>query len=82
MEYHVLFVAHKLSSTTHTWWETIGYTYDTRNMTLEVFERLFTENYFNVDHRQAFTDEFDRLEQGSITMTDNKNHFIELAQYS
>ena len=50
VEYHVPFTAHKLSSATCTWWETIGYTYDTRTMTWEVFKRLFTENYFNVDH--------------------------------
>ena len=73
-EYHVPFAAHKLSSTARTWWETIGYTYDTRTMTWEVFERLFIENYFNADHQ--------RLEQGSMTVTNYYNRFIELAQYS
>ena len=62
MEYHVPFVAYKLSSAALTWWETIGYTYDTCTMTWEVLKRLFTENYFNVDHRKELVDEFERLE--------------------
>ena len=82
MKYHVPFAAHKLSFATHTWWETIGYTYDTCTMTWEVFERLFTEHYFNVDHQQALANEFERLEQGSMTVIDYYNRFTELAQYS
>ena len=51
VEYHMPFAAYKLSNAAHTWWETIGYSYDTRTMTWEVFDRLFIDNYFNVDHR-------------------------------
>ena len=48
-------------------------------MNWEVFKRLFTENYVNVDHRQALANEFERLEQGSMTVTDYYNCFMELA---
>ena len=81
-EYHVPFTAHKLSSVARMWWETIGYTYDTRTMTWEVFERLFTDNYFNADHRQALANEFERFEQDSLMVTDYYNRFMELAQYT
>ena len=81
-EYHFPFPTLKLSSTSCTWWETVGYTYDTRTITWKVFERLFIENYFNSDHRQALADEFERLEQGSMIVTDYYNCFMELAQYS
>ena len=81
-EYHIPFSIHKLSNVTHTWWETIGYNYDTFIMTWEVFERLFADNYFNVDHRHALAYEFERLEKGSMIVIDYYNYFIELAQYS
>ena len=40
------------------------------------------ENYFNADHRQSITDEFEFLYQGSMTVTDFYNRLMELAQYA
>ena len=47
-----------------------------------VFERLFTKTYFYADHHQSIVDEFESLYQGSMTVTDFYNRFIELAQYA
>ena len=51
-------------------------------MTWDTFERLFKENYFNIDHRQAIAKEYKTLHQGSMTITEYYNRFIELAQYA
>ena len=76
VEYHVPFATHRLSGVPRTWWKTTGFSYDTRTMTWDVFERLFADNYFNANHRQTFADEFERLEQGSMTVTNYYNRFM------
>ena len=78
-ELYVLFVAHRLTVGALTWWETIRYTHDLRTMAWDGFERLFKENYFNADHRQAIVEEYETLHQGSMTMTEYYNWFMELA---
>ena len=81
-KYQVPFATYKLSGAARTWWETIRFGYDIRTINWEVFERLFTENYFNADHQQALVDEFERLKQGFMIVTNYYYHFMELAQYS
>ena len=48
-------------------------------MTWDMFEGLFKDNYFNVDHCQSIADELEGLYQGSMTMTYNYNGFMESA---
>ena len=48
-------------------------------MTWDMFDRLFTDNYFNPDYQQGLVDEFERLKQGSMTVIDYYNYFTELA---
>ena len=48
-------------------------------MTWDVFERLFKANSFNADHRQAIVEEYETLHQGSMTVTEYYNWFMELA---
>ena len=81
-ELHVPFTAHRLTTGALTWWETIRYTHDVRTMTWDVFERLFKENYFNANHRQAIAEEYETLYQGFMTVTECYNRFMELAQYA
>ena len=66
VEFEVLFTAHRFTGVTITWWETLGYTYDTQGITWEIFESLFREAYFNPHHRRAITDEFEALYQGDM----------------
>ena len=49
-EYHVSFTAHQFIGAAITWWETLGYTYDTQDMDWEAFENLIKESYFNAHH--------------------------------
>ena len=51
-------------------------------MTWDVFERFFKANSFNADHRQAIVEEYETLHQGSMTVTEYYNRFMELAQYA
>lgn len=64
-EYHVSFETHKFADDTVTWWETWGYNYDMRNMDWAIFERLFHETFFNVNHCRALEKEFKALNQGN-----------------
>ena len=48
----------------------LGISFDIQNMTWDVFERLFKENYFKFDYRQLIADEFETLYQGSMTIID------------
>ena len=79
VKYYVLFATHILSGVTHTWWENLRFSYNTHTMTWDMFDRLFTDNYFNPDYQQALVDEFERLKQGSMTVIDYYNYFTELA---
>ena len=80
-ELQVPFTTHRLTVGALTWWETIRYTYDIRTMTWDAFEKLFKDNYFNADHRQAIAEKYETLYQGSLTVIEYYNRFIELAQY-
>ena len=51
-------------------------------MTWDTFERLFKDNYFNADHRQAIAEEYETFHQGFLTVIEYYNRFIELAQYA
>ena len=48
----------------------LGISFDIQNMTWDVFERLFKENYFKFDYLQLIVDEFETLYQGSMTIID------------
>ena len=81
-ELQVPFTAHRLTGIALTWRETIGYSFDIQTITWDVFERLFKDNYYNIDHRQSKAGEFEALYQGCMTVTNYYNQFIDLASYA
>ena len=81
VEYHVSFAAHWFISASITWWETLGYTYNTQGMDWETFENLFRESYFNAHHHWAIIDDFEFLYQDDMTVTEYYNRFMDLAYY-
>ena len=72
-KFRVLLAAHPLTGAALTWWKT---------MTRDMFERLFNNNYFNVDHRLLIVDKFEGLYQGSMTVTYYYSRFMKLAQHA
>ena len=79
LEYHISFVAHRFTRAAITWWDTLGYTYNTQGMDLDTFENLFRESYFIPCHRRAIADEFESFYQGDMTVAEYYNYFMELA---
>ena len=65
-EYHFSFATQLFINAIITWWETLGYTYNTQGMDWETFENLFRDPYFNPHHRWVIVDEFEFLFKGDM----------------
>lgn len=57
-------------------------TFDSPEMTQNQFSNVFLERFVPYNIRDRMQDEFDRLEQGSMTIADYEAHFDSLSIYS
>ncbi|XP_060965647.1 uncharacterized protein LOC133034558 [Cannabis sativa] len=64
------------------WWEIASQGHDLNNMTWDAFRTLFYEKYYNEYIRAAKGEEFIRLTQGNMTMTEYATKFDRLAKFA
>ncbi|XP_062116236.1 uncharacterized protein LOC133830299 [Humulus lupulus] len=64
------------------WWEVVGQTKDVNLLSWEEFQTLFNEKYYNDAIRAAKADEFMRLLQGSLSVTEYALRFDRLAKFA
>ena len=64
------------------WWEVITQTKNVNALSWEEFQTLFNEKYYNDAIRAAKAEEFIRLLQGSLSITEYTLKFDRLAKFS
>jgi hypothetical protein len=78
----VLFVAHQLCGTTANWWETYYNTHtDIDSIMLNVFHSCFHTHYVPRGTTNLKKKLFTDLNQGSMSMNEYLNSFIQLSRY-
>jgi hypothetical protein len=79
----VLFAAHQLFGTTANWWETYCSTHaDIDSITWNEFKAHFCNHYVPHDTMKLKKKEFANLRQGSMTVNEYLNSFIQLSRYA
>jgi hypothetical protein len=79
----VLFVTHQLFSTTANWWETYCSTHtDVDSITWNKFKACFHNHYVPRGTMKLKKKEFTNLRQGSMTVNEYLNSFIQLSRYA
>ncbi|XP_070025058.1 uncharacterized protein [Nicotiana sylvestris] len=78
------FVTFRLSGSAKTWWRDycLARPAGSPSLTWEQFAVLFLEKFLLVTQREAFRRQFDRLQQGSMMVTQYETRFIDLARHS
>ncbi|KAM6557203.1 hypothetical protein CsatB_022381 [Cannabis sativa] len=64
------------------WWEIVSQGHNLNTMTWDAFRALFYEKYYNESIRAAQAEEFARLVQGSMTVTEYATKFDRLAKFA
>jgi hypothetical protein len=79
----VIFVAHQLYGTATTWWETYCNTHaNIDTITWNEFKARFCTHYVPHGTMKLKKTEFTDLKQGSMTMNECLNSFIQLSRYA
>jgi hypothetical protein len=79
----VLFAAHQLFGMTANWWETYCNTHaDVDSITWNKFKAHFRNNYVPRGTMKLKKKEFTNLRQGSMTVNEYLNSFIQLSRYT
>jgi hypothetical protein len=79
----VLFAAHQLIGTTANWWETYYNTHaDVDSITWNEFKARFRNHYVPRGTMKLKKKEFTNLRQGSMTVNEYLNSFIQLSRYT
>jgi hypothetical protein len=79
----VLFVAHRLFGTAVNWWETYCNTHlDVDSITWNEFKTRFCNHYVPRGTMKLKKKEFTNLKQGSMTINEYLNSFIQLSRYA
>jgi hypothetical protein len=79
----VLFATHQLFGTTANWWETYCHTHaDVDSITWNKFKARFRNHYVPRDTMKQKKKEFADLKQGSMTVNEYLNSFIQLSRYA
>jgi hypothetical protein len=79
----VLFAAHQLLGTATNWWETYCNTQaDVKSITWNEFKAHFCNHYVSRDTMKLKKKEFTNLRQGSMTVNEYLNSFIQLSRYA
>jgi hypothetical protein len=79
----VLFAAHQLFGTAVNWWETYCNTHaDVDSITWNEFKARFRNNYVPRGTMKLKKKEFTNLRQGSMTVNEYLNSFIQLSRYA
>jgi hypothetical protein len=79
----VLFAAHQLIGTTANWWETYYNTHaDVDSITWNEFKARFRNHYVPRGTMKLKKKEFTNLRQGSMTVNEYLNSFIQLSRYA
>jgi hypothetical protein len=79
----VLFVAYQLLGTAVNWWETYCNTHaDVDSITWNEFKAHFRNHYEPCDTMKLKKKEFSNLRQGSMTVNEYLNSFIQLSRYA
>jgi hypothetical protein len=79
----VLFVVHQLFGTAANWWETYYNTHiDVDSITCNGFKARFRNHYVPRDTMKLKNKEFTNLRQGSMTVNEYLNSFIQLSRYA
>jgi hypothetical protein len=80
---NVLFAAHQLFCTAANWWETYCSTHaDVDSITWNEFKARFCNHYVPRSTMKLKKKEFTDLKQGSMTMNEYLNSFIQLSRYA
>jgi hypothetical protein len=79
----VLFAAHQLFDTSANWWETYCHTHaDVDSITWNEFKAHFCNHYVPRGTMKLKKKEFTDLKQGSMTVSEYLNSFIQLSRYA
>jgi hypothetical protein len=79
----VLFAAHQLFGTVANWWETYRSTHaDVDSITWNEFKARFCNHYVPRSTMKLKKKEFTNLRQGSMTVNEYPNSFIQLSRYA
>jgi hypothetical protein len=79
----VLFATHQLFGTAANWWETYCSTHaDVDSITWNEFKARFHNHYVPRDTMKLKKKEFTNLRQGSMTVNEYLNSFIQLSRYA
>jgi hypothetical protein len=79
----VLFAAHQLFGMAANWWETYGSTHaDVDSITWNEFKDHFCNHYVPRATMKLKKKEFTNLRQGSMTVNEYLNSFIQLSRYA
>jgi hypothetical protein len=79
----VLFAAHRLFGTTANWWDTYCSTHaDVDSITWNEFKAHFHNHYVPHDTMKLKKKEFTNLRQGSMTVNEYLNSFIQFSRYA
>jgi hypothetical protein len=79
----VLFATHQLFGTAANWWETYCSTHvDVDSITWNEFKACFCNHYVPCDTMKLKKKEFTNLRQGSMTVNEYLNSFIQLSRYT
>ncbi|XP_028063784.1 uncharacterized protein LOC114266999 [Camellia sinensis] len=78
----VTMTAFQMEGVADHWWEMIRSTRQVETLTWRQFEDLFMEKYFPNSLRQEIIQEFLRLKQGKMSVTQYANRFEALSRYA
>ncbi|XP_070002333.1 uncharacterized protein [Nicotiana sylvestris] len=77
------FAAFRLSGSAKKWWRdfSLARPVGSSTLTWDQFSRLFLEKFLPVNQRENYRRQFERLQQGSMTVTQYETRFIDLAHH-
>uniref|UniRef100_UPI0015C547AE hypothetical protein n=1 Tax=Proteus mirabilis TaxID=584 RepID=UPI0015C547AE len=64
------------------WWDLQKSELDVPNLTWDEFEEIFCRTYVPLSFRQSMIREFDKLEQGEMTVVQYHARFIKLSRFN
>ncbi|XP_070002728.1 uncharacterized protein [Nicotiana sylvestris] len=78
------FAAFRLSGSAKKWWRVycLARPAGSPSLTWDKFSQLFLEKYLPITQREDYRRQFERLQQGSITVTQYETIFVELARHA
>ncbi|XP_070039331.1 uncharacterized protein [Nicotiana tomentosiformis] len=78
------FAAFQITSSATKWWRDYLLTRPARSpaLTWDQFSQLFLEKFLPITLREEHRRQFERLQQGSMTVTQYETHFVDLARHT